>query len=533
MRDRSPGLSPNLSLRQRVSKPVTTSSGGVVVSQNRLASEIGARVLAQGGHAVDAAIATSFAVGVLEPWMSGLGGTGAMLVLDAASGAITVLDFGARSPIALDPADYPIAGGEAGDLFNWPKVKGDRNLVGAAAAVAPTVVAGVHAAHRLFGRQRWSDLVAPAIPLAERGPVADWHMLLEIATAYAHLSADPGCRPVFLPGGALPVPPPAVAPVPVVRLPNAALARTLSTIADDGPEAFYRGPVGRALCEDFRAAGGCVTQADLEACAVRTLAPRTVDYSGHRISVLPELSGGPTMIRAFEGLAKSWPGGGGGEALDADAFTAIAASLQDAWANRFDTMGDTATTAATSSTTHISVVDRAGNMVALTQTLLSIFGSRFLSPATGILLNNAINWFDPRPGGPNSMAPAKRALCNYCPAIMTGPEQSVAIGGSGGRKIMPAVFQLLVMLAKGMTLEDAFHAPRIDVSGGARVVMDRDLPAAVRAALCARFETLEVERTAYPAHFTIAGAVSRAAGRAQGASEPLMPWSEAVAEDDL
>ncbi|MBN8957042.1 MAG: gamma-glutamyltransferase, partial [Rhizobiales bacterium] len=143
------------------------------------------------------------------------------------------------------------------------------------------------------------------------------------------------------------------------------------------------------------------------------------------------------------------------------------------------------------------------------------------------------NWFDPRPGTPNSIGPGKRALCNYCPAIMVGDDQAVAIGGSGGRKIMPAVFQLLVMLANGLSLDKAFHAPRIDVSGGERVVVDRDLPDDVQAALAAQFQTLRVERTAYPAHFTIAGAVRRIGDLNEGAAEPHMPWSEAVSEDEV
>ncbi len=533
MKKRNAGLSPSLSRRQRVTKPATRSQGGIVVSQNRLAAEIGARVLAEGGHAIDAAVATSFAMGVLEPWMSGLGGTGAMLVREAATGKVTVIDFGARSPLALNPADYPLAGGQAGDLFGWPKVKDDRNLVGATAACAPAVLAGIHTAHKLFGRKKWGDLVAPAIPIARDGPAVDWHTLVEVASTFSHLSRDPGCREAFLPGGAPPVPPPAVAPQPVQRLPNAALARTLETIAADGPDALYRGPIGRALAEDFRAAGGCVSEDDLAAVEARVLVPRTVEHNGHTVSVQPELGGGPTMIRAFNGLARRWKARGDISALDAHAFVAIATALKDAWEDRFDNMGDTPTTAATSTTTHFSVVDRDGNMVALTQTLLSIFGSRFLSPSTGILMNNAINWFDPRPGGPNSIAPGKRALCNYTPAIMVGPAQSVAIGGSGGRKIMPAVFQLLIMLAGGMSLEDAFHAPRIDVSGGERIVIDRDLPDEVRAALGATFETLEVERTAYPAHFTIAGAVKRAGTINEGATEPHMPWSEAVSEDEV
>jgi gamma-glutamyltranspeptidase/glutathione hydrolase len=172
-------------------------------------------------------------------------------------------------------------------------------------------------------------------------------------------------------------------------------------------------------------------------------------------------------------------------------------------------------------------------MVALTQTLLSVFGARYVSPSTGILMNNAINWFDPRPGGPNSLAPAKRALSNYCPAIMLGSDDAVAIGGSGGRKIIPAVFQLLTMLAEGQSLEDAFHFPRIDVSGEDKVVVDRDLPEDIRAALAAQFATIAVERTPYPNQFGLIGAVRRRGDVSEGATEPQHPWSEAVAEEEV
>jgi gamma-glutamyltranspeptidase / glutathione hydrolase len=527
-----PGLSPNLSLRQTVRKPAVRSAGGIVVSQHRLASQIGARVLAAGGHAVDAAVATSFAVGVLEPWMNGIGGVGAMLLRHAADDRVTAFDFGARAPAALDPADYPIVPGTVTDLFGWPRVKDDRNLVGAKAVVAPTLVAGIVAAHKAFGRKPWRELVEPAARQAAEGLVVDWHTTLIVATAFAHLARDPGAASVFLPDGAPPVPPPAVAANPVVRLPNRELARTLEAIAADGADAFYRGPIARGIIEDVRAAGGVLAQGDFDAVEARTVTPRTVTHRGRAVHVLPGLTGGPTIIDAFEGLARRWTGAGAGGPLDAQAFVSIAASLTDAWAKRFATMGDSAVTAPAGSTTHISVVDRDGNMVALTQTLLSLFGSRFLSPSTGILMNNGINWFDPRPGTPNGIAPGKRTLSNYCPAIMLGDGDAVAAGGCGGRKILPAVFQLLVMIANGMSLDDAFHAPRIDLSGGETVVVDRDLPGDVRAALAGTFKTLEVERNVYPGHFTIAGAVRRKGGVNEGATEPYQPWSEAVAEDE-
>ncbi len=526
------GLSPNLSLRQTVRKPAVRSSGGIVVSQHRLASEVGARVLADGGHTVDAAVATSFAVGVLEPWMSGIGGVGAMLVRLAKDDRVIAIDFGARAPAALDPADYPIVEGLGSDLFGWPRVKDDRNLVGPKAVVAPTVVAGVAAAHKTFGRRPWRELVAPSIKLAAEGPVVDWHTTLIVATAFANLAGDPGCASVLLPGGAPPVPPPAVARNPIVRLPSAALARTLETIAGEGVDAFYRGSIAQGLLDDVRAAGGVLAREDFAAVEARTIAPRTVIHRDRTVHALPGLTGGPTLVDAFERLARRWTGSVDGAPLDGKGFAAIAASLQEAWQRRFATMGDTTATAAQASTTHISVVDRDGNMVALTQTLLSLFGSRFLSPSTGILINNGINWFDPRPGMPNSIAPGKRTLSNYCPAIMLGAGDAIAIGGCGGRKILPAVFQLLIMMMNGMSLDQAIHAPRIDVSGGETVVIDRDLPSDVPARLVREFRTLEAERNVYPGHFTIAGAVRRSGDINEGATEPYQPWSEAVTEEE-
>jgi gamma-glutamyltranspeptidase/glutathione hydrolase len=527
-----PGLSPNFSRRREVRKPAVRSKGGIVVSQNRRASEVGARVLADGGNAIDAAVATSFAIGVLEPWMSGVGGVGAMLVRFAKDDTVHAIDFGARAPAALNPADYPMIEGSGSDLFGWPRVKDDRNLVGATAVMAPTVVCGVAAAHKAHGSKPWRALVEPAAQLAAEGMVVDWHTTLVTATAFAHLAQDAACRAVFLPNGAPAAPPPAVVSDPIIRLRNPALARTLGTLAAEGPEALYRGALGRALIEDIRAAGGCVSLEDLARCEALTKAPRVIKHRGRAVHVLPELSGGPTTADAFAHLDAHWTPSRK-DTLDADAFMAIAAALQQAWAKRFATMGDSAGIAPQSSTTHISVVDRDGNMVALTQTLLSLFGSRFMSPSTGILMNNAVNWFDPRPGGPNSIAAGKRVLANYAPAVMLGDDDAVAIGGCGGRKILPAVFQLLVMMANGMDLDSAFHAPRIDVSGTDIVVMDRDLPEDIRGTLSAGFTTQQVERVAYPYHFTIAGAVRRSGGYNEGATEPLQPWSEAVSEDEL
>jgi gamma-glutamyltranspeptidase/glutathione hydrolase len=526
-------LSPNLSQRRQVRKPAVRSRGGMVVTQNRAASEVGARVLKAGGHAVDAAVAAAFAIGVVEPWMSGIGGVGGMLAYEAATGKVTGIDFGARSPMALDPADFVLTQEpDEGNLFGWLKVEGRLNTVGAKAVVAPSEPAGMAAAHKRFGRLPWRDLLAPAVALAEDGITVDWHTTLVIANAMADLARDPGASARFLPKGFPPVVPHATDPNPIRRLPMPDLARTLRAIAEEGADVLYRGPLARAIAEDVRAMGGYLSVDDLAAVAPREVEPLVIGYGERRVHVLPELNGGPTLRVAFEDLQKrhkepeARPG--------ARTYAAYAASMRTAWADRFRRLGDAGERSAPTCTTHLGVVDRDGNMVTLTQTLLTLFGARIVLPQTGILMNNGINWFDPVPGGPNSIGPDRRPLANYVPAVMTGSGSVTAIGGSGGRRILPAVFQLLAMSADfGFDLEQAFHTPRLDVSGPDVVVADRRMPAQLIEALSCEFTMVIAEPVEYPFPYTVAGAVRRVGDENEGATEPQHPWSEAVCEEHV
>jgi gamma-glutamyltranspeptidase / glutathione hydrolase len=525
-------LSPYLSRRRTVRKPAVTSGGGIVVSQNRAASEVGARVLKAGGHAADAAVATALALGVVEPWMSGIGGVGAALVRDAKSGKATAFDFGGRSPKGLKPGDFKLKPGADGDLFGWPVVDGNINTVGAKAVVAPTEPAGLALLHKTFGRQRWGDLVMPAVALARDGLAVDWHTTLVIATAFADLAKDKGAAARFLPGGAPPVPAAATDPNPAKRLAMATLADTLQVLADKGAAALYEGRLAKSMADDVRAMGGYLTEADLAAVAPRIVAPLEIAYRDRIIHVLPELNGGPTLDMAFRHLSKHRPAPGAKP--DAAAFLAYAHALRHAWAWRFEHMGDAGERTAPTSTTHMTVVDREGNIVTLTQTLLSLFGSRIVLPGTGILMNNGINWFDPRPGGPNAIAADRRVLANYVPAIMTGNGRAIGVGGCGGRKIIPAVFQLLALSADyGLDLDAVFHAPRIDVSGIDRIAVDRRLDQATIEALARDFDVVMAEPIVYTNPFTIASAVARSGTTNEGATEPEQPWSEAVSEDDV
>ncbi|HEX8166473.1 MAG TPA: gamma-glutamyltransferase [Beijerinckiaceae bacterium] len=524
MIDRS-ALSENLSLNQSMRKPAASGAGGVVAAHHRVAAEVGAGVLRAGGNAVDAAVATGFAVGVAEPWMSGIGGIGTMLVREARTGKVSVIDFGARAPATLDPAAYVVAPGSDTDLFGWPMVAGKRNLVGPYAVAVPAMVAGHALAHELFGTRPWADLVAPAAAIAEAGVQVDWHTTLWIATAFADLAADPGCRALFLPGGAPPYPPRAAQGAPP-RLKWPALAKTLRAIAEGGPRAFYEGPVARAVAAEVRAGGGFLSEEDLAGCRAVRREPAVLRYRGHDVHVAPELNGGPTMLEALGALQRAWSPAGA--APDGEAFAAYADALRPAWARRLKEMGDRSPHA--TSTTNFCVVDRDGNVAVVTQTLLSLFGARLLLPETGILMNNGINWFDPRPGAPNSIAPGKRVLANYAPAIAVAEGDAIGLGGAGGRKILPAVFNLLsFMIDFGMSLEEAMHAPRIDVSGPDKVVADRRLGEAALQEIAARHPTVVADREGYPYHFTIASAVRWRDGHAQAAVEPWQPAAEAAA----
>ena len=144
---------------QQVRKPAAISRGGIVVAQSRKAAEIGAEVLAAGGDCVDAVVATSFALGVLEPWNSGIGGGGAMVLYRAREDRYEVIDFGMRSPAGIRAEDYALTGeGAASDLFPWPRVKDDRNLYGPGSIAVPGVVAGIEEAHRRHAKLPWREL---------------------------------------------------------------------------------------------------------------------------------------------------------------------------------------------------------------------------------------------------------------------------------------------------------------------------------------------------------------------------------------
>ena len=510
-----------------VRKPLVRSRGGVIATQNRVAGLAAAKVLDDGGNAVDAAVATGLALAAVEPWNSGLGGVGFMLVYLAKERRVQVVDFGPVAPHRLNPADYPLTGGFTTDLFTWPTVKDDRNVHGPLSIAVPGHVDGLALALERFGTRPFAEVIQPAIGLAEQGIAVDWFLTLKVATMARDLARYPSSRAVWMPDGLPPVTAPGAA---LGRLRLTGLADTMRTLAKNGPRDFYEGEVAASIVKDIAVLGGNLDAEDLRRYRARIVEPLEVDYAGARIALAGGLTAGPTMAKVIASLGdhRFAPGG-----PDADAFVAYAGALRAAYNERLQTMGENTPSHLETSTTHLNVVDREGNMVALTQTLLSVFGSRVVMPTSGVLMNNGVMWFDPRPGSPNFLAPGKRPLTNMCPAIVRrGDRGWFALGASGGRKIMPAVFQLISFIAgHGMKLEDAFHQPRIDASGGEAVGADPRLPEPIRQALAGRYPLNLTELVVYPTNFACPSAVLRdpGTGENQGITDVLSPWSGAVA----
>ena len=521
---------------QQIRKPAVTSNGGIVAAQSGEAARVGAEVLAAGGDCVDAVIATTFALGVLEPWMSGLGGGGAMVLYRAREDRYEVIDYGMCAPRSLRVEGYPLTGdGAVSDLFPWPRVKDDRNLHGPGSVAVPGVVAGMEEAYRRHARLPWKELLAPSIGLAGKGLGVDWWTTLMIASSAADLRRYPASAAAYLVDGLPPSAPWGIKSQ--VRMPQDRLKATMAQLAAAGPRDFYEGDLAKSLAADIRAAGGALSVQDLAPFRAHMREPLAIAYRGGKVFATPELTAGPTLSRTLGLLQESLKPTRGGP--DAAAYVAYAAALQAAYRERLQDMGDAdgrrtlgAEALAPACTTHFSAVDRDGNMAAVTQTLLSTFGSKFVSPQTGITMNNGIMWFDPTPGTPNSLAPGKRCLTNYTPVLaQTADGRRVAVGASGGRRILPAVAQLLsFVMDYDMDLDAAIHQPRIDASEGAVVIGDISLPASVRTELGARFDYEEARIQTLPMKFACPSVVLRDGVTNSGATEPFQPWSEAVAE---
>lgn len=511
---------------------------GMVAAKHELAAEVGVAVLEDGGNAVDAAVATAFAVGVVEPFMSGIGGGGLMLVFLAERNETVAIDFGMCAPLAARPDLYELLPGQTATRFGWRAVKDDANLHGPLAIAVPGTVAGLATAAQRYGTRPLAELLQPAIRLAREGFPVSWHTSLEMAQDAALLARYPSTRAIFTRDG-LPLPVFTDLQPTVLRQPD--LARSLEAIAIGGPDVFYRGELGKTLVEGLRGLGAILSEQDLQAYTVRIGPPLWGTYRGFRIATAPAPSGGPTLLESLNLMAcfdlASW-GHNNERTLHVlieafrqafvDRFTYLAdpafvpvpvdALTDPAYAQeRATEIGERARPVITpgiperlgvarvfarslpnyggGATTHICVVDHWGNAVSLTQTLLSAWGSRIVAPDTGILMNNGMLWFDPEPGHANSIEPGKRPLSNMTPTLVFAEKELfLVLGAMGGRRIINAIAQIVSnVIDHGLGIQAAITAPRIDCSVQPTAVSARLDPSVV-AKLRERGHELQVVR---------------------------------------
>jgi gamma-glutamyltranspeptidase/glutathione hydrolase len=495
----------------------------MVVAAHPLGAEVGAAILKGGGNAVDAAVATAFAMTVVEPFMSTIAGGGTMLVHLAKRGETVALDFNVQAPAACHESVYPLEDGLGVGLFTWRKVTGDANLYGHRSVAVPGSVAGLALALERYGTMEWADVLAPAITLARQGMEPDWYVALTMAVHAQELSAFSETARTYLRDGHYIHRPPTLEPGD--RMTFSALADSLELVAKEGPQAFYRGRIADAIEAEMRAHDGFLTKSDLVAYQVRVKPPLLCRYRNLELAFSPGATGGVTaaevlnILAAFPSDQVGWDSARGlhlraeavryafqdrlrylGDPDHVDApWSALASAAYgraaaacvrprgprseratlDPW--RFDATKrqavDPSRAAGPSGdcTTHIGAVDRQRNLVSLTHTAVSLFGSRVVVPGTGILLSNGMIWFDPEPGRPNSVGPGKRALVNMVPVLgFRRGEPYLTLGAPGGRKIVSAIPQVLSNLSD-MRLgpQAAIEAPRLHTEGDDLWVDDR------------------------------------------------------------
>ena len=508
-------------------KTVADGPAGMVAAQHVTAAQAGAAVLDAGGNAVDAAVTSALVLTVVEPWLSGIGGGGFLVRCDGGTGAVQALDFNMVSPAGLDPAAYPLEAGRDGDWFDWPAVVDNRNLIGPLSICVPGAVAGLAEALCAHGTITWAEALAPAIAEAEAGFRVDWFAELCLAIDAPNLATDPGSAALYLPGG---LPPRLPEGRDALRLALPAKAATLRRLATAGPGDFYTGQVAAALLADLAARGAPLTAADFAGYAPEWVEPLRVAYRDAVFHAMPGLSGGPAFAATMARLAAD--GAMTGPAPGAAHYAAFARAVRAAYAERLTHAGHAARAGIDAGcTSHVSVVDGDGTAVALTNTLLSRFGSKVTSPATGVLMNNGVMWFDPRPGQPNCIAPAVKPLANMCPMVAELPCRAVmAMGAAGGRQIMPTMAQIAsFMVDFGMDAGKALRQPRIDASGPT-VRVDARAPDGAAGHIARDQDVEVVEDTLYPVQFAIPSvALRHPRGPAQGMVHPNHPWAAAVA----
>ncbi|HEY8732858.1 MAG TPA: gamma-glutamyltransferase [Candidatus Limnocylindria bacterium] len=533
-----------------IRKSEAVSTGGMITAEHPLAAEAGARILREGGNAVDAAVAAAFAMGVVEPTTSGLGGV-AWCVIRQPDGTVTTIDGSGAAPLRATPDLYELQSTGAAGMYGWPMTKGNAQNYGYQAIGQMGAVGCLCHALERYGSLDRETVMKDAISLAADGWETDWNLTLALGLYYDRLAPIDASRAVFFREGRYPL----RAPTGLEagdRCVQRDLAQSLRAIAAGGAQVFYHGELGRRIVEDVQARGGILSIEDFTSFEVRERPPLAIDYRGLQLRTLPGASGAITtveMLRIVEGFELGRMDPQSPMALHllaeaqrrafADRFTYLAdeaiagsaiyerlASVEHAAAARstIDPGRATPEVAATpvppssDCTTHVNVIDRDGRMVALTTTLGGAFGSGVIAAGTGIMLANVMTWFDPRPGRPNSIAGGKRILSAIAPMlVLRGGAPFAAIGAPGGRRIMSAMLHVVTNLVDWVQPpQQAVNAPRSHCEGEPLLIdtriaqATRDALAAMGHAVSPKVETFASSHFARPSAIVVQGAEKRA-----------------------
>jgi len=463
-------------------------SSAMVVSAHPLASEVGKNILKKGGNAVDAAIATQFALAVVYPGAGNIGG-GGFMVARFADGHVDALDYREKAPVAAFPEMYL---GETGEPIPLKSLRGHH------ASGVPGTVAGLAEAHHKYGKLPWHELVQPSIDLARKGFLLTQDEAEGLNGIQEDLKKYNTMLPEHLLGNWKKGD----------SIKHTDLANTLERIRDAGRDGFYSGSIAKLLVEEMKRGGGLITMEDLINYSAVWRKPLESTYRGHRVISMPPPSSGGILLFQMLHAVEPYPISKWGFNSDKTVHLMIEAERR-AYADRAywlgdpdykeipvaaltsmdyikNRMADFDETKATSSstikegqlpyeseeTTHLSVVDAQGNAVSVTTTLNGGYGSRVVVGGAGFLLNNEMDDFSVKPGAPNlygaiggeanKIEPGKRMLSSMTPTILEKDGKLVMVVGTpGGTTIITSVFQtILNVIDHGMTMQEAVTAPR-------------------------------------------------------------------------
>jgi gamma-glutamyltranspeptidase/glutathione hydrolase len=462
----------------------------MVVSNHPMASAAGAEMVAGGGNAADAAIATLFALSVVEPMMVGILG-GGIFHIRLPDGRHVVIDNQSRAPLATGPGTYtpdPEAAPGAMDAV------GRKNAIGPTAVAAPGNLAGWTEALSRFGTMALGEVMAPAIRLAAGGYRATTYLSECVADCAQDLARDAEISALFLPDAR-----PLQAGERVVM---GAYADTLKLIAREGPGVLYGGSLGERYVAHMARAGGYLAMADLVEYRTRERAALRGTYRRHEIVGPPPPSSGPlhilqmlAILEAFdlrrlgfesperahlliEALKIAFADRAAATAdpdfvhvpverlLSRDYAAERRAEIDPARARQF-AAGVEAIASESAHTTHVTTADASGLVVCATQTINSLFGARYIVPGTGMVPNNYMYLFTPHPGRANSVGPGKRVTSSMSPMIVLREGRPrFALGLPGGLRIFGSAMQALInLIDHGMSLQEAVEAPRLWTQG--------------------------------------------------------------------